>query len=184
MEREPRDLTALACPPHAPPQETGGFASRISRGLLRMRMIRKARRGKYDRRMFAYWGVDWRVNRGCRGAVRRGMAGLLVPTSSRRWPVCTSCSYHQRRNRRDRGKAVDLGNIAQHVGPTAEGRRRLVRYQKAEFAAWRRGDRPHMIELIGPDNHAIVLGGRHVPLGEGGPLETQHDNHVHQAFLV
>lgn len=177
-----REATAQACAvATAAVEQAGGPALRLGREALRLRLIRKARRGRYDRRMCRYWGVDPEVNFGCRHAIRRAYAMLLVPTSTRRWPAGTG-SYHNARERDGDGLAVDHGNIARHVGPTAEGRRRLVAYQRKEFEAWKRGDRPFMVELIGPDNNMVVLRGRWAPLPEGSQLEQMHDNHDHQAF--
>jgi hypothetical protein len=151
-----------------------------TRAALRLYLIAKARRGRYDERMFRYYGVDPHVNDGCRRFVARGYADGLVPTSSRRWPVGTN-SYHNMRNANGDGKAVDMGLIERHIG-TRYGRDKMVRFQRAEEAAFARGHRDHMIELIGPDNDAVVLDGRQTNLVEGTPLENQHDNHVHGAF--
>jgi hypothetical protein len=172
--------TACGLEGHQAAAQSGGF--NLSRELLRRRLIRKARQGQFDVEFFSYWGVDPRVNRGCRRAARRGYAAKLVPTSTRRFPPSLTGSYHTRRELDGDGLGIDLGNTARHVGPTAEGRRRLAAYQLDEFRAWQQGKRPNMVELIGPDNHAIVLRGEHQPLPNGHPLEDQHDNHVHQAF--
>jgi hypothetical protein len=55
----------------------------------------------------------------------------------------------------------------------------MERFQRAEF---RRRLKTRAVELIGPINDLVVLGGLAQPLAEGAPLEQQHDNHVHGAF--
>lgn len=153
-------------------------ATRLVRGAARIRLIRLARKGRYSHWMLHYYGgIPHDVSDSVKRAVRRGYAHLLVVTATRNG-VHSATSLHKF------GRAVDLGNILKHVGPTAEGRRRLVHHQRIEFEEWRRGDRPHLQELIGPDNRMIVLRGRWAPLPEGNPLENQHDNHVHEGFWV
>lgn len=160
-----------------------------SRVLLRRYLILKAqkavRRGNlasgWDPRMCSYYGVSANVNDACKRAIVRGYARGLVPTSTTR-PVGAS-SYHSQRNAQGEGMAVDLGVVEYEVGPTAAGRRRMVEHQRAEHRLYARGELDRMVELIGPDNHAIVLRDRQTDLGEGTPLETQHDNHVHEAYV-
>lgn len=149
-----------------------------TRDNLRRFMHYKALMGWGDDRMFAYYGKSHRVNRGCRRAARRANAAWLVVTSTTDGAHAPG-SFHNPIG--GVGRAVDFGLPAHLVG-TAKGRRMLVRYQRKEFNAWRRGRRPALVELIGPDNNMIVLRGRHAPLPEGNPLENQHDNHVHEAF--
>jgi len=175
---EPADVCTDA--PTRAAEQSGGFS--LGREALRLVLIRRARAGIFDTRFFAYWGVDSRVNRGCRRAARRAYAALLVPTSTRRFPVTLTGSYHTRREPDGDGQAIDLGNTRRRVWPNPEGVRRTTRYQRAEFRAWRAGRRPNMIELIGPDNSATVLRGVHSPLQADSPLAAQHRNHVHQAF--
>lgn len=139
----------------------------------------KAALGWGDDRMFAYHNKSSRVNRGCRRAARRMNANWMVVTSTTDG-VHAPGSYHNPFN--GVGRAIDGGLPPKLIG-TARGRNRLVRYQRQEYDAWRRGLRPNMVELIGPDNNMVVLKGVHSPLSEGSPLENQHDNHVHQAFL-
>ena len=173
----------LTCQGTAANVAAPSFIGRLTREQLHRRMVRKAQRGEYDVRMHAYWGTDPKINYYCRQAVVRGTAAGLVPTSTRRYPVCETCSYHRQRNDIGEGRAVDLGVVARHVGPTPEGRRQLIAYQREEFTQWRQGHRPNMVELIGPDNRLVVLRWRWAPLPNGSALENQHDNHVHQAFV-
>lgn len=147
---------------------------------LRLLLIAKARTGKWDPRYCTGHGVSANVNAACRRFITRGYAALLIPTSTLRTPLNTG-SYHSARNRNGQGMAVDLGVVPKIVG-TARHQRRMQRFQWAEYAAWDKGQRPKLIELIGPLNSLAVLKGRNVELVEGSPLETQHDNHVHGAF--
>ena len=148
----------------------------------------QAKRGKYDRRMFTLHGVDPNVNPGCRAAAVRAYAAYLIPTDTLR-PVGSSPSYHARRNGRGQGQGIDFGNVAgKRPGERgwATGRRRLVRFQAAEHARARREagriERHDLVELIGPDNRLTILRGQETDLSEGTALETQHDNHVHEAY--
>lgn len=151
----------------------------MNRDALRVLLVAKAKRGRYDRRMFDYNDKRDNVNIYCKRAVVRGYSRWLVVTSTTDG-VHAPGSYHNVVN--GKGRAIDLGLHPRLIG-TARGRARLVSYQRAEFDAWRQGKRPHLRELIGPDNNAIVLKGVHSPLSEGSPLENQHDNHVHEAFV-
>jgi hypothetical protein len=152
----------------------------LTRALLRRRLIRTAKRGLYDPRMCAYYGVDPDVNAGCRAFIRRGYAQGLVPTSTTGGTHAPG-SFHKQKNALGEGRAVDMGLIESEIG-TARGRRRMVAFQVAEHEAHRDGRRTHMAELIGPDNRAVILRKSETDLAEGTPLETQHDNHVHGAF--
>lgn len=152
----------------------------VSRAYARMLLIRKAKRGIWDPRMCSIHGCDPRVNLGCRRFITRGYAAKLIPTSTLRFPVGGG-SYHQARNEEGQGMAADLGVVPALVG-TKTHRRRLVEFQRAEFEAWEKGERPRLVELIGPGNQRVVLRGKHVPLVEGTALENQHDNHCHGAF--
>lgn len=149
-----------------------------TRENLRVFMAYKAKMGWGDDRQFAYHNKSSRVNRGTRRAARRACASWLVVTSTTDG-VHAPGSYHNPVG--GYGRAGDFGVPDRFVG-TSEGRRRLVAYQRKEFNAWKRGKRPNMVELIGPDNYMVVLRGVHSPLSEGSGLENQHDNHVHQAF--
>lgn len=135
--------------------------------------------GVNDPRMFAYNRKSPRVNKRTRAAAVRMNAFWMVVTSTTDG-VHSPGSYHNIVG--GVGRAID-GGLPSHLIGTTQGRNRLVAYQRHEFVEWRRGKRPGMVELIGPDNNLIVLRGVHSPLGEGSPLENQHDNHVHQAFL-
>lgn len=152
-----------------------------TRATLRAYLILKARTGRWDDRYCRWYNVSPNVNDGCKGFITRGYARGLVPTSTLRFPVSAFSSYHQRRNVFGAGMGVDMGLIARHIG-TRYGRDKMVGFQRAEEAAFRRGERRRMLELIGPDNKAIVLRGNRTDLVEGVPLEQQHDDHVHGAF--
>jgi hypothetical protein len=101
--------------------------------------------------------------------VRAVRAGLVVTstTGGHHAPG----SYHYSRP----GRAVDVGLPASLVG-TAEGRRRMVTFQRKEARHAERYD-----ELFGPDNDGCVKNGVRISLGEGTPLENLHDSHVHLA---
>lgn len=174
------ELEALVCG-EAEVEQPGFFrvVVRLPRDILRLRLVRKARKGHYDSRMFAYYGKSSSVTDGCKRAVRRAYAHWLIPTSTT-GGVHAPGSYHNPVN--GIGRAVDLGVHPSKIG-TAKGRRLLVRQQRREFKDWRKGKRPNLRELIGPDNNMIVLRGVHSPLADGSPLENQHDNHVHEAFV-
>ena len=132
--------------------------------------------GWYDVRMYRYNFVPSNVTRAVKRGTRRGVAAGLVPTATTNGTHAVG-SYHSR----NPGQAIDLGLPSWMVG-TSRGRRRMVNFQRKEYNAWRAGNRPQMVELIGPDNNMIVLRGVHSPLPEGSPLENMHDNHVHEAF--
>ena len=146
---------------------------------LRVVLAVKARAGRFDARMCSYYGVSPNVNDGCRKAICRAYAAGLVPTSTLR--SGSSGSYHNRRDAKRRGLAVDFGLRRELVG-TSKGRARMVTFQRKEHWRRRKGKiRP--VELIGPDNRLIVLRDRETDLSEGAALEEQHDNHVHEAYL-
>lgn len=106
--------------------------------------------------------ISWR----CKRAIVRGVNHELVVTSTRRMPRFPGDdSYHIY------GRAVDLAS---------RSRINMVSFQRAELKRFRRWHK-HM-EIIGPDNQAIVLKGSETDLVEGTPLEDEHDNHVHLAF--
>jgi hypothetical protein len=145
-----------------------------SREGLRIFMHYKALLGRRDHRQFAYYGKNPNVVLGAKDAARRMNAAWLVVTSTTDGAHAPG-SYHAQR------KAVDGGLIERLIG-TSDGLKRLVKYQRAEFRAWQKGKRPHLIELLGPDNNACVLNGHATTLVAGSPLEIQHNNHVHEAF--
>lgn len=140
---------------------------------LRYYLRLKAKSGKWDDRYALYHDVPTHVTPAVKRFITRGFAEGLVPTATTNG-VHAAHSYHKFRP----GRAADLGVRRDEVG-TAKGRKRMVRFQTAEF---RRRGRTKPIELIGPHNNLIILKGRHQPLPEHAPLEDQHDNHVHGAF--
>lgn len=156
-----------------------------TKAALRSYLLVQARRGKFDRRMFSYYGVDPNVNPGCEAAAVRAYAAGLVPTSTTGGQHAAG-SYHKQRDRRGRGLAVDFGLPRSLVG-TSKGRARLEKFQRQEH--WRQRDGRgrigghDLVELIGPNNSWVVLRDRETDLAEGTPLEQQHDNHVHEAYL-
>jgi hypothetical protein len=156
------------------------YLNKGGRTFLRAYLRVKAARGTYDKRFFSYYNISDNIVDRAKNAATRGYAAGLVPTSTLRFPVGGG-SFHNARDAQGRGKALDQGLIEKEIG-TDVGRRRMVRYQRAEFEAWSNGKRPGMVELIGPDNNLIVLRGRHARLPEGSPLENQHDNHVHPGW--
>ena len=105
----------------------------------------------------------------------RGFAAGLVPTSTLRFPVGGG-SWHQARDEKGRGRAVDMGLRPDLIG-TLKGRQRMVDFQRSEFsrggAFWQ--------EVLGPDNSRCILKGHVTTLAEGTALENQHDTHVHLA---
>ena len=145
---------------------------------LRLWLTAKARAGKFDPRMCAYYGVSPKVNADCRKAICRAYAAGLVPTSTLR--TGSGGSYHNQRDANGDGRGVDFGLRRQLVG-TQRGLARMIKFQRQEH--WRRrAGKIDPIELIGPDNRLIVLRGRETDLAEGTGLEQQHDNHVHEAY--
>lgn len=159
-----------------------------TRATLRLLLIRRAQKAVkdghvlagFDPRMCRYYGVSAKVNDGCKRGIVRGYARGLVPTSTTAGSHAPG-SFHLQRNDQDEGEAVDLGLIETHIG-TEYGRDKMVNHQRAELHRFRAGHEPRMVELIGPDNAAIVLRGRETDLVEGTALETAHDNHVHEAY--
>lgn len=157
------------------------YLKRPTRALLRLYLIQKARRGNYDERMFDYYKVDSHVNKRCRDAVVRAYAEGLVPTSTRRYPAGAG-SYHNARNAKGEGLAIDVGLIETHIG-TKYGLDKMRTFQRKEF--WRHTKKSgygDIIELIGPTNNQIILGDRTTTLPEGSALEDQHDDHVHESY--
>jgi hypothetical protein len=148
-----------------------------SNQALRVYLISRAKLGIWDRRYCAYYSVDSNVSSSCKRFIVRGYAAGLVPTSTTGGQHAPG-SFHKQKDAAGRGRAVDLGLRHEHVG-TAEGLRRMERFQRSEF---RRFARSGAIELIGPIAGLTVLRGISTSLAEGSALETQHDNHVHGAF--
>lgn len=151
-------------------------------GLISLRayLTVKARAGLFDDRMCAYYGCPVPTLRSVRQAIRRGYLEGLVPTFTTNG-VHSAGSFHKS------GHAVDLGlrreDLKPHGGgPTEAGLRKLTTHQRREHWRRRHGKLPTMVELIGPTNELVVLRGRETDLREGDPLETMHDNHVHEAF--
>lgn len=148
---------------------------------LRRWLTVKARLGRYDARMCAYYDVDPRVTPACQKAICRAYAAGLVPTSTTGGRH-SQFSFHKQRDGYGRGRAVDIGNRRSLAG-TAKGIQRLATFQRKEF--WRAANgklRPRPIELIGPRNDRIILRGQATSLTEGDALEQQHDDHVHEAY--
>jgi hypothetical protein len=147
-----------------------------TRTNLRTYLRIKSARGKYDRRIFDYYRKSDNVIERAKKGARRAYAHGLVITSTTDGRHAPGSLHNP--DTFGRGHAVDLGLIESEIG-TDRGRRRMVTFQREEFEAWKRGDRPQLQELIGPDNNLTVLRGIHAPLPDGHPLENQHDNHVH-----
>jgi len=145
-----------------------------TKAALRAYLIVKARRGHFDPRMCSLHGVSPAVNLGTRRFIARAYASKLIPTS-------TTGGVHSPTSFHPKGQAADIGVVPALVGTRIQ-LNRLRTFQAREFAAWRQGDRPRMLELIGPINDRVVLRDMHSPLAEGTALENQHDNHVHGAF--
>lgn len=140
---------------------------------LRTYLTLKAKAGRYDRRMLAYYGVPHIANRGCQQAICRAYAAGLVPTATTNG-VHAETSYHKL------GQAVDFGLRRLLVG-THTGAKRLVTFQRKEM--WRRDHHKiDPVELLGPTNALAVLKAHKTALVEGTPLEQMHDNHVHEAY--
>lgn len=111
--------------------------------------------------------VTWKIRR---VVGRANRAGLYVTSTT--GGVHATYSYHRPvfGPRRNKGRAVDV------AGP----RSKMVAFQVSELKRFRRFRRH--VEIIGPDNRAIVLRGQETDLSEGSGLEQQHDNHVHIAI--
>lgn len=143
---------------------------------LRWYLLLKARSGAWDMRYCRETGVAMNVTPWVKMYITRGFAAGLVPTS-------TTGGTHAPRSYHTPvetvwgrcGRAADLGLRAGEVG-TARGRRKMERFQRAEYA---RRSQHGITELIGPVNNRIILDGRPQVLAEGSPLENQHDGHVH-----
>lgn len=162
------------------------YAANRTNDNLRSYLTLKARLRQWDTRYCAHYGVSPNVNRGCRRAIMRAYAAGLVPTSTKRLPVSATSSYHRRRNPRGLGMAVDLGVRRELVG-TAEATRRLTAFQAAEHRRQRAAagtiGGEDLVELIGPDDRLVVLRDRETDLAHGSPLEVDHRDHVHEAYL-
>lgn len=151
-----------------------------TRAALRSYLRVKAARGTFDERMFDYYGgIPHKVIARAKRAVRRAYARGLVVTATTNGKHAPG-SFHNP-DAEGLGHAVDFGLIEKEIG-TDQGRRRLVNFQRSEYQEWAAGNRPGLVELIGPDNTLIVLRGKRATLPEGSPLENQHDNHVHEGW--
>lgn len=151
------------------------YLANPSRKTLRAFLRVKAARKVYDERMFHYYGgIPSNVIEHAKRATRRGYARGLVVTATRN-------GQHSKTSLHPSGRGLDLGLIESEIG-TDTGRRRLVNFQRSEYQEWAAGNRPGLVELIGPDNNLIVLRGQRASLPEGSPLENQHDNHVHMGW--
>lgn len=100
--------------------------------------------------------------------VRATRAGLVVTSTTGGAHAATSYHYS--------GRAVDVGLPGPLIG-TAKGKRRMVRFQRAEARHPSR-----FLELFGPANSLCVKNGRRLSLAEGTALEDLHDTHVHGAL--
>jgi GH25 family lysozyme M1 (1,4-beta-N-acetylmuramidase) len=147
------------------------FAATGSNEALRVMLICKARLGRWDDRYCLFFGPPTDVSDDVKRFITRGYASGLVPTF-------TTNGQHSAGSFHAQHRAADIGLRSELVG-TQKGLKRMERFQRAEF---NRRAKTHPVELIGPINDNIILGGGVSPLGEGTPLEDQHDNHVHGAF--
>ena len=148
------------------------YLAHPSKRALRAYLRVKASRGTFDSRMFHYYaGIPENVVEHAKRAVRRAYARGLVVTATRN-------GTHSRTSLHPSGRATDFGLVESEIG-TDRGRRRLVNFQRSEYEEWAAGNRPNLLELIGPNNNLIVLRGQRTSLPEGSPLENMHDNHVH-----
>lgn len=143
---------------------------------LRRYLTLKARLGRFDKRMCLHYGVDPRVNAGCRKAICRAYVAGLVPTATTGGAHAPG-SWHYRKNGSNEGCAVDIG----HRRDDRYGPQRKAKFHDAE---WRRAlsGKIRPVELIGPHNSKTILRGSRTSLAEGSALETAHDNHVHEAY--
>lgn len=144
---------------------------RIRNATLIATLKLKARRGHWDSRFLAYYKVPNVHNSHVRAFIMRGFASGLVVTA-------TTNGHHAANSLHYQARAADLGLRGPEVG-TARGLRKMIRFQKREFA---RRSRYHHTELIGPTNNRIILRGHATTLAEHTALEDAHDNHVHGAF--
>lgn len=157
------------------------YIANPSNARLRTLLTLKARLGMFDKRMCGFFGVDSKVNAGCRAAICRAYAAGLVPTSTTGGQHAPG-SFHKQKNARGEGLAVDIG-LRSHLVGTASGANRLARFQRKEHWRFHNGKLKHdLVELIGPTNTLAVLRDIETDLAEGTPLENQHDNHVHEAY--
>jgi GH25 family lysozyme M1 (1,4-beta-N-acetylmuramidase) len=147
------------------------FEATGSNQALRTMLICKARLGRWDPRYLMIFGPPGNVTRDVKRFITRGYAMGLVPTS-------TTNGLHSEESFHFQGRAADMGLRTDLIG-TQKGLRRMERFQRAEF---KRRHKTRAVELIGPVNNLVVLGGVVKPLPEGSQLENQHDNHVHGAF--
>jgi hypothetical protein len=148
-----------------------------SNRTLRMYLTAKARLGRWDSRYLAYNGVASNVTAAVKAFITRGYAAGLVPTSTTGGSHAPNSLHYPRGGV---GHAADLGLRSEEVG-TAKGRRKMEKFQAAEFKRDQRG-RVRLTELIGPSNRLVILRSKTSPLAEGAALEQAHDNHVHGAI--
>ena len=145
--------------------------SHSSRALLSYLRL-KAKAGKWDKRFVRYFNVPEPRNGHVKRFIMRGFAAGLVATA-------TTNGKHAPGSLHYGGRAADLGLRSNEIG-TARGRRKMEKFQAAEFARARRVG--GYTELIGPINNKIILQGRATTLAEHTALEDAHDNHVHGGF--
>jgi len=138
----------------------------MSSKLYRL-LIRKARAGKWDKRMLC-GHPD--VSKSLHPYIIEAWARGLIVTSTRDG-VHAPTSFHPS------GRAVDFGVRAGLVGSLL-AHSRLVRFQRHLHARHGR----FLSELFGPSNRANRKWGKAITLPEGSPLEQLHDDHVHVAI--
>jgi len=131
-----------------------------------------------------FWnGQPWNVNRRVKATVKRARKYGLVPTSTTNGAHSRGSWHYIVPGRNTAGAAVDLGFEADDLRRLGQAERteRLSRFQRAEYARARRYGFRGYLELIGPVNGLVILGGRPAGLAEGTALEQAHDDHVHVA---
>lgn len=120
-------------------------------------------------------GCPGNINRRCRRVIIRGVNHGLVVTATTNGTHAPGSWHRILPPRNFLGAAVDFG----HMRPgTKEAREEEAAFQRDLI---RTHGAKAFRELFGPDNGWNVRNGVRVPLGEGTPLESQHDNHVHVA---
>lgn len=132
-----------------------------------------ARRTRFKRSMLN--GHPGNIARAVRRVIVRGTNHGLIVTSTTDGAHAPTSWHYIRPPRNFRGRAVDFG----HARPgTPEARAAEVAFQRDLIETHGPGA---FHELFGPDNALNVKNGVVVALGEGTPLETLHDTHVHVA---
>jgi len=200
LNRAPADLPLLRRPsaqaaqaaavsiPPTTPKAGGGrrrklkdaaavVASTGSNEALKTLLTLKAKAGRWDERYCLYYGPDPNVEPAVKQYITRAYAAGLVPTSTTSGGHAPG-SFHFQKGPNGGGRAADVGLRRELIG-TIEGTDLMQRFQRKEFA---RRAKTKPVELIGPINNLVILGGAPTALAEGNALEDAHDNHVHGAF--